>query len=190
MSRQISRRKVLASAGTLVAGGTAAGIATQGANAQLDTSINGLSVPNESIETNTPIKTLTLSVDASYSYETSVVPDSLVLRLQAKTGSEYRQIDATEPPVDGTSDSSSVALNGSLLTLSGLETIVPSERGTTNTESLDVRLVLTARYDGREIGSANTSETVEIAATRSSVSIGMSIGGSGDISAVTETPTN
>jgi hypothetical protein len=190
MSRhEITRRKVIASAGTLVAGGTALAIATQETDAQLSTDFNGLEIPDRDIESSTPIETLDLSVDASYQYETSIVPDRLQLRLQAKTGSEWRQIDAINATVDGTSYSSSTTLEGSLLTLDGLETIVPSERGATNTESIEVRLTLTARYDGREIGKANASETVEIQATREDITIGLSVGGSGSVGVTTETPT-
>ena len=190
MSRQLTtRRKVLISAGSVITGGTAIATLTNDANAQLSTSINGLSVPDKSIETSTAIETITLSVDASYSYDTSIVPDRLQLRLQAKTGSEWVQIDAVNATIDGQSHSSSVTLEGSLLSLNGLETIVPTERGTTNTESIDVRLTLTARYDGSNIGTANASETVTIEATKEDIQIGMSIGGDGSISISTETAT-
>jgi len=188
MSRP-TRRQLIVSAGTLITGGAVATTLTNDANAQLSTEINGLELPDASIETNTPVESITLSVDASYQYDTSIVPDRLQLRLEAKTTDEWQQIDAVNATVDGSSHSSSTTLNGSLSSLSGLETIVPSERGTTNTESIEVRLTLTARYDGREIGTANASETVEIQATREDITIGMSVGGSGSLEVTTETPT-
>lgn len=189
MSRHLTKRKLLASAGTLIAGGSAVALSTQEAQGQLDTSINGLNIADESIESSTPVETLALSVDASYHYETSIVPDRLQLRLQAKTDNEWVQIDAVNATIDGQSHSTSTTLEGSLNSLSGLETIVPSERGATNTESIEVRLTLTARYDGREIGKANASETVEIQATREDITIGLSVGGSGSVGVTTETPT-
>jgi hypothetical protein len=184
-----SRRQLLASAGAFISGGIAVGFATQESSAQLDTSIQGLSVPDKSIKTNTGIKRLRLKVDANYSYDTTVTPDRLVLRLEAKTRDKWTQIDAVGATIEGNSYTNTIPLAGSLTVLDGLDSMLPDTVGKSNTESIDLRLVLTARHNGKQIGKTKTTDTVELTATKSSASIDLGLGGSGTIETETETPT-
>jgi len=186
---RFSRRQLLVSTSSLLAGGIAVALSTQDTKAQLDTSIDGLEIPNKTVETETGIKTVKLKVDANYSYATSEAPDRLVLRLEAQTGDKWTQIDAVGAAIDGASHTNTIPLGGSLMVLDGLNTLVPEERGTTNTESIDVRLVLTATHGGKEIGTTKTTQTVELTATKSELGISMQLGGVGEVSVETETPT-
>lgn len=183
-----TRRQLIASAGVLLGGGAVATLATDNAQAQTDTEINGLQVPDESVETDTPISTIALSVDASYQWESSVTPTRAILRLEATTTENYRQIDATTLPLEQ-SNSGSTTLEGSLSNLSGLDDLVPETKGAENTQDISIKITLELLHNGREIGRANAEETTTLKVSQSTVEVSASLGGSGNLEVTTETAT-
>ena len=185
-----TRRQLIASTGTVISGGLVATLFTTNSNAQTDVQLNGLSVQSAST-TADRIEDVLLSVDASYTYDAGVNPTRVILRLEAKTNNSWMQIDATEPDTVSQSQSETIQLKGSLLKLESLDAdkLVPTERGSTNSMSIDVRLTLEIQHDGDSIGTANSEDSTSINITREEIQIGMSVGGDGSIIISTETPT-
>jgi plastocyanin domain-containing protein len=130
---------------------------------------------------------LYLKVSGSWSYETSVSPDRIVLRLEAKQPSgEFTQIAATDYS-NGLTESHSETFNltGNLLdtNLTATEFSLDST-GDSVSRDIDVRLTLEVSHDGDTIDTHTVEDSATITVTKEQATVESSIDADGTITVV------
>lgn len=178
-----TRRTLLATAGAVVSGGIVTSQITQDAQAQV--SVDGFNLNDETIETTNEITSVELEANGSFSHTTNADPTRIVIRLEAATGNNtLTQVGAMEPDVTA----SNYTVSGSLDSLEGMDTLLPTEpTGETNTQ-ITARVSLEVYVDGEEVTTASSQDTVTLTVTHGSVALDSSIDGQGGL--IVDTATN
>lgn len=178
MQRRTFGMAVLGSIGV----GSLGFMASQPASGQV--SIDDYSIPDFDKEVTEPVSKAELTVSGNYSITSDVVPDKLILRLEAKQGLDYIQIAAT-----AVTDNLSREVSGSYKLVDNLFDadvtpidLNPATVGESTTTDVDTRVSLTVQKDGREIGRYSAEDRFTITVTKTTGETTIQMGGTGSLS--------
>jgi len=151
--------------------------------AQGQVEIGDFEVQDFNKEVQNPVAGATLTVSGSYALQSDVVPDRLILRLEAKQALEYSQIASKTVDTNLSKDmAGSYELGGNLLQSDvTAPDLSPNNIGETKTVGLDIRVTLDVRYDGRTIKSYEAKDSNEITVEKTAGETTVSMDGSGSL---------
>lgn len=182
----MQRRTPITSLAGLLVGGTATAIVTESTQAQSTLAVNSLNVSGAETTTDT-IQDIQLTVDTTYTYETTITPTRGTLRLEANHANGFTQVSAESLDNLSKDKEETITLSGSLLTLEGLNTdSVPDERGATNTFDIEIRVMLELYDNGEIIAETRRTDTATISISKTDIQVESAIGGEGTITIQTE----
>jgi len=179
----MQRRSVIAATGGIVTGATALSvIGSQEARGAVE--IGSFDIQNFDKSVQGPVSTATLSVSGAYSVQSDVIPDRLILRLEAKQGLEYGQIASETVDSElGKDMGGTYTLEGNLLDSDvTAPDLSPANIGERKTVGIDVRVTLDVRYNGRVIKSYEATDSSEINVEKTAGETTISMDGSGSLS--------
>lgn len=183
-----TRRQALSLASGIVLGGTGISLLSQESEA-MDVGIDGLGVADTNREAANPVAAVQLSVSGEYSYETSVDPSRVVLRLEVEHSGEWAQVDALAVRENlPRSQRSEYSLSGNILKHRKLtpSDFTPSNRGESKSIDVGVRVKMSVSSVDGKIGEEVVRDSASIRVTKTAAEVSMQVGGSGEVGITTE----
>jgi len=175
------RRQLLIAAGSASTTALAFTLTSNSAKAD-QLSVDGLEIPNADYDATKPINKARLRVNGRYQWETSVVPDKAILRLELQYAGSWEQLEATKIPgqLDKTQEDS-YSLEGNLFDHSQIDPIDLSPQTVGESKSLDfsVRVKLGVKNDGRTLKTLTAEDTASITVNKTTAEVTGTIGGEG-----------
>jgi len=149
--------------------------------------VQELTIPDTTEDTATPVESATLNVNGTYSVDSEVIPDRVILRLEGKrsTESSYQQLAAEEPSTQLAKQfSEDFAFTANLLDLNNVTSayLTPDALGNTINLGIDLTLTLTVRHDGRTIKEVTVTEETNLAVTKTEGTVNIGINATGNMS--------
>lgn len=184
-----TRRKTLASIGSVALGTTALATLTSEKSEAMAVSMDGLDVPDTDKGVTNDVAGVVLRVDGSYEYSTSVEPTRLVLRLEARpSGGSWSQIDALAVRSNLTpSESSDYQLQGNLVKHPELSAtdFTPSSRGESKRVQVDVRVRMSVSNKGQKLGETQAEDSATITVSKTTAQVELGVSGDGSVGITT-----
>lgn len=183
-----SRRQLVVGFSSVFVGGSALfTYATQKTKAaEVDSVFN---VSNANKDVSSPVQRVDLVANGTFKYETSIVPDSIILRLEAKRGTNYQQLAATKIDSNLTEVyTDTFELTGNLLDLELVshDDINPADVGNTKELMLDARVLMQVKNNNRTIHEDEASSSFQVQINKTAAQVSSTINSTGDVSVVTE----
>jgi len=178
----MKRRTFIAAGSGIVLGATS--IATLGSDpAKGQVSIGSFNIADKSKDVQNAVSGATLTVSGSYAIDSDVVPDKLIIRLEAKAGLTYSQIGVTTVSNNLSKDrTDSYSISGNLLQSDiTAPDLSPANVGNSKTVAVDCRVTVDVRHDGRVIESYSQTSQFDITVNKTVGSVQVQVDGSGSL---------
>lgn len=187
MVPEITRRNAIIGIGSVATGSIATSVFSQNTKAA-SVEISDLNVENTNKEISSPVNRVNLIVNGTYSYDTSIIPDTVILRLEATDTNEYTQLDATKITNNlAESYTGEYNLKGNILDIPtiGHDDVNPINIGDTKSLSLDARVSMTVKNNGRDIHHTEITDSFKSEINKTTATVTSEINGTGNVEVIT-----